>query len=220
MRLSKKANLIFRPLFQGRHSGRTNLPSVAQRYKQFLNKQAKIKKMATFSGNMEVIRQRLAQKLQELPPILGEEVVNFSHENFNKQAWQGENEQPWAKRKNPTKWGVKDEEKRAILVKTGAGRRSVQVVRIEKYKVVIGAGGEVAPYMKLHNYGFQGAVKQNVRPFTRSLKGGKTSNVRGFSRTIYQNIPKRQFIGGENESSKLKERLQNVIKEELNEIFK
>lgn len=176
--------------------------------------------MATFSGNMEIIRQRLAQKLQELPVILGEEVVNFSHENFDKQAWQGENDQPWAKRKNPTKWGKKDEENRAILVKTGAGRRSVRVVRVEKYKIIIGAGGEVAPYMKVHNYGSQGVVNQTVRPFTRKLKSGKMANVKGFSRTIYQNIPKRQFIGGENETPKLKERLQNIIKEELNEIFK
>lgn len=176
--------------------------------------------MATFSGNLEIIRQRLAQKLQELPVILGEEVVNFSHENFDKQAWQGQNNQPWAKRKNPTKWGKKDEEKRAILVKTGAGRRSIRVVRVEQYKVFIGAGGEVAPYMKAHNFGFQGSVNQNVRPFERKLKNGKTSNVKGFSRTIYQNIPKRQFIGGETEAPKLKERLQKVIKEELNEIFK
>ncbi|MDO5106128.1 phage virion morphogenesis protein [Capnocytophaga sp.] len=176
--------------------------------------------MATFSGNMELIRQRLAQKLQELPVILGEEVVNFSLENFDKQAWQGETEKPWAKRKNPTKWGKRDEEKRAILVKTGAGRRSIRVVRTEQYKVFIGAGGEVAPYMRLHNYGFQGNVNQNVRPFQRKLKNGKVSNVSGFSRTINQNIPKRQFIGGENEAPRLKERLQKVVREELNQIFK
>lgn len=175
--------------------------------------------MATFSGNMEIIRKRLAQKLQELPPILGEEAKNFFHSNFDKQAWQGEPEQAWEKRKNPTKWGKKEDENRAVLVKTGAGRRSIRVLRTERDKVFIGAGGEVAPYMKAHNTGFQGIVNQKVRPFTRRVNG-KDQNVKGFSRTIFQNIPKRQFIGDETQAPKLKEQLKEVIIEELKEIFK
>lgn len=177
--------------------------------------------MATFSGNLEIIKQKLAQKLSELPPVLGEEAVNFFHSNFDKQAWQGNPEQAWAKRKNPTKWGKKEDDGRAILIQSGAGKRSVKVGKIEKYKVFIEAGGEVAPYMKVHNEGFQGVVNQEVRPFTKKKlsKKGKEINVKGHNRTIYQNIPKRQFIGNEAQAPKLKERLQETIKEELKKVF-
>ena len=46
------------------------------------------------------------------------------------------------------------------------------------------------PYARVHNEG--GAVRQNVRPFSRRTRGG-TVQVRGFSRTL--KFPARQYLG-------------------------
>lgn len=180
--------------------------------------------MTTFSGNLQIIRQRLAEKLRQLPPILGEEAVKFSQQSFEQQGWRGQTMQPWKLRKAVNKWGKKDDRSRKILIQTGAGKRSIRVIKIDKYKVWIGAGGGALSYMNAHNTGFRGRITQNVQPFTRKIKKGKKAGterqVRGFQRTISQNLPKRQFIGGEKDSPYLKARLQRIIKRNLNDLFR
>lgn len=162
-------------------------------------------------------QERLAQTMRELPAAIGEEVVNFAQDNFNRQSYNGE---AWQKRKNPTKWGKRDEEGRVLLVKTAKLRRSIRIDRIEKDRVTIVAGGADVPYAKAHNEGFSGVVKQNVNPFLRRGKKGQAIPVKGFSRTINQNIPKRQFIGNEESSSELRQRIKNTVTLELQKIFK
>lgn len=166
------------------------------------------------------IEQKLAKKLRKLPPIIGEEVVNFSLRNFEQQAWSGYSQQPWKRRKPFTKWGKKDEADRALLKKSKKGYLSIRVSRVENYKVWVSAGGPDVPYMVAHNYGFRGVVHQNVRAFTRKMKDGSIQEVKAFSRTIHQNIPRRQFIGGTKESPYLKALLNRTIKAELRTIFK
>ncbi len=166
------------------------------------------------------VQQRLAQTLRELPAILGEEAVNFSLQSFDQEAWSGYSQEVWKKRKNPTKWGMNDEVGRALLVKTGRGKRSIRVSRVLKDKVFIAAGGAEAPYMRVHNFGFRGKITQNVQPFTRKTRSGKTQKVKGFTRTINQNIPKRMFIGGQKQSPYLKARLKRATVHELRTIFK
>lgn len=173
--------------------------------------------MATFQGNMDEIKRRLAQKLRELPHLLGEEAVNFSRQSFDVQGWQGAAMQPWKLRKAVTKWGRQDDRGRAILIKSGAGRRSIRILKVQENRVRIAAGGEAAPYMKAHNFGFRGQVAQNVNAFTRKMKNGKTQQVKAHTRTIHQNLPKRQFIGN---SPYLKRRLQRLVTLELKSIFK
>ena len=166
------------------------------------------------------IQERLAQTLRELPAILGEEAVNFSLDSFDQEAWSGYSQEVWDKRKNPTKWGKKDETGRNILIKTGRGRRSIRVGRIEENKVFIRAGGPEAPYMRAHNFGFRGTVVQNVNPFTRKMSNGKQQQVNGFTRTIKQNLPQRRFIGGEKDSPYLKARLKRVTIAEIKRTLK
>lgn len=166
------------------------------------------------------VQKKLAQTLRELPTILGEEAVNFSLNSFEQEAWSGYSQEVWQKRKNPTKWGKKDEVGRALLVKTGRGKRSIRVGRVLQNKVYITAGGSAAPYMRAHNFGFRGKVTQNVQPFTRKMSNGKTQEVSGFTRTINQNIPKRMFIGGPKQSPYLKARLRRVTIQELRYIFR
>lgn len=156
------------------------------------------------------IQQRLAKAFRELPAVLGEEAVNFSLESFDKEAWSGASQEVWLKRKNPTKWGKKDEVGRNLLIKTGRGRRTIRVSRVVENKAFIVAGGPEAPYMKVHNNGFRGAVDQQVKPFTRRMRNGNTQQVSGFTRTIHQNIPQRRFIGGAKDSPYLRARLRRV----------
>lgn len=172
------------------------------------------KKLEDLLGRIE---KPLAEALRRLPPILGEEVVNFAHDNFDRQAWQGVD---WEKRKNPTKWGKRDEEGRSLLVKTGKLRRSIRVSQILQDRVKITAGGADVPYAKAHNEGFSGRVVQNVNPFTRRTKKGKISGVSGFTRVIHQNIPKRQFISSDKEAPELGRRLREISVKELKKAMK
>lgn len=162
------------------------------------------------------IEKPLADTLRNLPPILGNEVVNFAHDNFDRQSFNGI---AWQKRKNPTKWGKRDDEGWSLLIQTGKLRRSIRVSQILQDRVIITAGGADVPYAKAHNEGVSGMVEQNVKPFTRRSKKGKLHGVDGFKRTIYQNIPKRQFISGTNESPELRNRLKDIVKKELSKVF-
>ena len=50
------------------------------------------------------------------------------------------------------------------------------------------------PYAKIHNEGGTIKTTQNVKPFSRTVKG-KSQNVKGFGRKVNTTIPQRQFIG-------------------------
>jgi phage gpG-like protein len=105
---------------------------------------------------------------------------------------------------------------RAVLVKTGALRRSIRVVKKSFNSVTIGSR-TAGDYGEVHNEGYRGV--QYVKPHKRQrvvrsrvrgsggfaggvfTKGkattvellGSRGNVKGFTRRV--NIPKRQFIG-------------------------
>lgn len=163
------------------------------------------------------LQKPLAECIRQLPPILGNEVVNFAHSNFDTQSFEGK---AWQKRKNPTKWGKPDDEGRALLIKTGRLRRSIRVSQIIQDRVIITAGGADTPYARAHNEGFKGTITQNIRPFIRRGKKLQSHPVRGFTRTFYQNIPKRQFIGRAKDSPQLTARLQKVVRNEFIKILK
>ncbi|MDM1074213.1 phage virion morphogenesis protein [Empedobacter brevis] len=165
-------------------------------------------------------QEKLANTIRALPPIIGEEAVNFSLNSFDQEAWSGTYQEVWKKRKNPTKWGKADDTGRSLLIKTGQLRRSIRITRMNNNMVYIGAGGADTPYAKAHNYGFRGKVEQKVRAFTRKLKNGETQEVKEHDRTIHQNIPKRQFIGSDKDSPYLKARIKRVSIIELKKIFK
>ena len=176
--------------------------------------------MASAEEVFSQLQEKLANKFRELPPIIGEEAVNFSLENFDAQGWQGDSFEQWQKRLNPNAWGKKDDPGRALLIKTGKLRRSIRVSKIVEDSVYVQAGGADVPYAKAHNEGFTGAVNQSVGEHFRNGKKGENIKVSAFARTIQQNIPKRKFIGGENESSQLRNRIRTKILEELKTIIK
>ena len=173
-----------------------------------------VKKAETWWQN---IQGKLAETLRELPPIIGNEAVNFVSENFDRQAWNGV---PWQPRRNPTKWGKRDDTGRSLLVKTGKLRRSIRISEITQHKVTITAGGADVPYARAHNEGLSGLMEQNVNPFLRRGKKGEAIPVKGFKRTINQNLPRRQFIGDEKSSPELARRIQETVKKEISKKFK
>jgi len=166
------------------------------------------------------IQDRLASTLRVLPEIIGNEVVNFSLQSFEQEAWSGNSQEVWSKRKNPTKWGKPDDTGRALLVKTGKLKRSIRITRIVNNIVYVGAGGTDIPYARVHNYGFRGTVNQSVRSFQRKDKTGKLIEIKAHNRTIKQNIPQRRFIGADSDSPYLKARLRRISIAELKKILK
>lgn len=160
---------------------------------------------------LQKIQQSLASTFRDLPAIIGEEAVNFSLEAFDNESWEGES---WPARKNPTKWGKPDETDRKLLVKTAKLKRSIRISRVVEDRINLSIGGEDISYARTHNEGFSGKVSQTVDGFVRRGKAGKTIRVKTFTRTINQNIPKRQFVGN---SPRLKERIKKIV---MNEIFK
>ncbi|MDV3605014.1 hypothetical protein CMU86_17855, partial [Elizabethkingia anophelis] len=102
--------------------------------------------------------------------MIGNEVVNFTLENFEKQSWQGDSFEPWEKRKNPTAWGKKDDTGRALLVKSGKLKRSIRIASIQADKVTIAVGGADVPYARVHNEGFKGTINQQVKEHIRRGK--------------------------------------------------
>ncbi len=149
-----------------------------------------------------------------LPPLVGNEAVNFTLDNFKRQGFLGDSFQPWARRKDPNKWGQHPpRNSRPVLMDTGALRRSIRMISHNGDTVVIGSD---MPYAQAHNEGVRLGEIQSVKAFSRKLtklgvvdkKELKTRSkikfgrlhvgdveVKPFTRRINQNIPKRQFMG-------------------------
>jgi phage gpG-like protein len=157
------------------------------------------------------IQKNLAQTFRELPAIMGEEMVNYSLDAFDKEAWDN---QKWPKRKDPTKWGKRDDTSRRLLVKTLKLKRSIRIGQMIEDRIIMNVGGADVPYARVHNEGWTGTVAQTVDAHLRRGKGGKVTRVKEFSRTIKQDMPKRQFVGT---TPELKDRIKKIV---MQEIFK
>lgn len=128
--------------------------------------------------------------MRNLPKYAGTEALNFFKQSFKRQGFIDESFEAWKPRKERLK--RKDKRgKRAILVKSGALRRSLR-------KFVRGNIIEISsnvPYAQIHNEG--GNIQQNVsvrQHDRRRPKGGK-SKVMAHTRRVNIKIPKRQFMG-------------------------
>jgi phage gpG-like protein len=153
---------------------------------------------------LEEMNAHFKQVLNKAPAALGIDAVNFFLDSFRQQAWRGATREQWPARK-ATRWGKKSSRGKAILIQSDRLKRSIRVTSSSATQVTIGSD---VPYARAHNEGFKGTVNQTVRPFTR--KNG--SNVKGFSRTINQNIPRRQFMGN---SPVLTAQLMRTLNEKL-----
>jgi len=157
--------------------------------------------------NIQQYIKNLQLKINQLPTIIGNEVVNYSLDSFKKQAWDGS---AWKPRK-PT---AKRNKKRALLVDTGRLRRSIRIRKLGKNFVIVGSN---VPYAPAHNQGATFHETVTVSSFTRKSPRtvrknvtnakGKTSkrkvknekkgthSVSSHQIKMNTTIPQRQFLG-------------------------
>ncbi|WP_172826807.1 phage virion morphogenesis protein [Flammeovirga sp. SJP92] len=165
--------------------------------------------------------EELSKLHRQFPTIAGTEGKAFFKERFRAQNWIDTHTEPWKPRKDP-----KGKHKgKAILVQSGALKRSIKVLHKDRSHVIIGSAN--IPYAQVHNEGFRGKVKQTVKAHTRrkhqrALRNGKTvsflpQKVKQYSRTLNMNIPKRQFIG---DSAYLGKRLERKLNARILKIIK
>lgn len=122
----------------------------------------------------------------KIPVLVSNNSKNFFLQSFRNQGFTDNSLEKWQKRDNR----ARRSSGRAILVDTGALRRSIKVSQSSFNKIVITSN---LPYAAVHNYG---------------LKAGRG---RGFK------MPKRKFMGN---SKKLNQQNIDIIKSELTKIFK
>jgi phage gpG-like protein len=166
------------------------------------------------------VQQALNRVYKRTPTLVGGTAVGFYKDRFRFQAWQDQTREAWPERKRKDK----NRKRRNLLVKTGRLRRSIRVVSKGRNHVFVGTD---VPYAQAHNEGFKGKVNQNVsghkvkehkrRSHTRDGRRVKAQVVQShrkgsFTRTIDQNIQKRQFMG---ESTFLNRRMERVLEHEI-----
>ena len=150
----------------------------------------------------KAFQNRINASIAELPPIVGNMVVNAALDNFRNQAFNG---QPWKARKTK---GRRGNGRQNILVQSGALRRSIRVIRTTATSVTVGSD---LPYASVHNDG--GEIKRAARTetfvrnrYTKGVKGKMfggmgafkkgTTAGRGLTFRAYSyRMPQRQFLG-------------------------
>ncbi|MDD2984713.1 MAG: phage virion morphogenesis protein [Crocinitomicaceae bacterium] len=158
-----------------------------------------------------------AKAVERLPNKLAMEAKRFSTERFQQHNWIGDTTEPWRARK--PKKESKKRAQRGILTDSSRLRTSVRKIYVGSDKIILGTD---VPYAEAHNSGGRFRSTQNVKAHTRNefrRKGSivKAHSVKGFTRTMNINMPKRQFIG---DSPYLNRRLQRMIIAEWNKVLK
>lgn len=136
----------------------------------------------------------------QLIDALGVEGVKFIDDNFKKQGFQGATFQPWVKRKSTKNAN------RAILVKSGVLRRSIQQtnnsdsVKLSTdipYARIHNEGGEIRhPYRTVDLYYTKKGAKLKLAKLQTQSQQRKATEVRHSSISNHTTkMPKRQFMG-------------------------
>tara|TARA_Y100001973_G_C5179806_1_gene324152 strand:- start:607 stop:1053 length:447 start_codon:yes stop_codon:yes gene_type:complete len=148
--------------------------------------------MATYRGEnplsqaMKDDARGVVRQFTGIMKLIGNIAINEAKENFRRQGFMNRSVKRWKPRK-------KRDEGRAILVKSGALRRSIRRISVSNKRVTIGSKGKPAVYAGVHNHG---------------LKAGRG---KGFT------MPKRQFLGPSHTTDK---RIVNLIKKKIKKGFK
>lgn len=153
---------------------------------------------------LQIEIEQLRRIVRAIPAKIARVAENFSKERFRAQDWLDQGSTPWPARKRKT---GKKSDNRAILVKSGALRRSIRA-HARSMNIIISSS---MPYAQVHNEGGNVECTQNVSAHSRrshkrkgyvNSKGRKVSasvvgahTVSEFSRTQKFKMPKRQFMG-------------------------
>lgn len=156
--------------------------------------------MARNRFNFDTVFVRLQRLKSDIPVVISNQTKNFFVDSFRKQGWTDSSLKKWDKRNPDTRPGG------AILIKSGALRRSIKIRRSNFSKILIGS---YLPYSKVHNEGFKGSV--SVKSY--STRTGR--QVRSHARQM--NTPKRQFMGN---SRKLMQIHEKTILKAIDKAFR
>lgn len=172
--------------------------------------------------------QKTKQVMDKFPVLAAATAENFFHDSFNQQAWSGEYQEVWPKRKTDKN---KRDRGRAILTKTSRLNRSIHKMKADWTSIIVGTN---LPYAAIHNEGFNGTenVSQHYRiasrkVSTRYLKNGSASKAKNaFTRVMgkghevkahsrHMVMPRRKYIGN---SPYLDKKMERVFLNELKRI--
>lgn len=167
-----------------------------------------------FTKDPHAINRALKKVVEDVPRIAGIEGERFFKLSFTKQGWEDKVFLPWQARKgsNTRKLGEK-KQGRAILIQSGALRRSVRVVKRGRNFVVIGSS---LPYAKIHNEGGTIAGTYSIRTHKRrNRKSEGTHLVESHTRKVNTKMPRRRFMGN---SAALNYQIFKVIRQRIKAI--
>lgn len=146
---------------------------------------------------------------QQLPTQLGLKAVVFFKDNFRAGGFVNNGVDKWKPRKAKNK--------RAVLVKSGALKKSIRVLSTGTNSVIVGS---TLPYAAIHNDG--GKIQQKVTQKQRGYflaQYEKTKNAMWLrmaqSAELNIELPKRKFIG---ESRELTKQMKKFIIDKLKKI--
>jgi phage gpG-like protein len=169
--------------------------------------------------NLKHILKHFKAILNKAPKVVGRMAVDHFKQNFEVQGFVNNGLQKWPERKKRKK-----DKGRAILVKSGNLRDSIDIVSADTQHIVIGTN---MPYAKLHNEGgtihrssmsrlyIQNRFKagKNKGKFKKGTTRGKGGTIKAYD----IKIPKRQFIGNSKElNDKIEQWFTKRISETLN----
>jgi phage gpG-like protein len=154
----------------------------------------------TFEELEDYLQALPGQILSDAAEITAETAVNSFKGNFEKKGFDGN---PWQPARTEKKTG-------SLLIESGELKKSIRPEHTGPDKVVIAAGGQKAPYAKVHNEGFSGSV--SVPEHTRKSPWGQV-NVKAHTRQA--NIPQRQFMGRSKEAAR---EVRDAIQEYINNL--
>lgn len=137
--------------------------------------------------NVPLIRRKWEILKREAPKEVARTMLAFYKESFRVQGWRGNGFQKWKQRKKP-------DPGRAILIQSGALRRSIRIRKATWTQVKINSN---LPYADIHNRGGLG------------LAFGKYPFI----------MPKRQFMGGITQSKQLRSKVRKTLKKQLRRVF-
>lgn len=156
-----------------------------------------------------------------LPKVLGNMALNHFLQSFRDEGFTDNALSPWEKRKRKNAADIRTGRSRALLVDSGALRKSLRVKSATFQKVRIGSYGII--YASIHNRG--GTTHPTV---TDKMRGFMFAQFKRTGDPIFLSIaltkkakldvkiPKRQFIG---ESKQLRRRISKRIQQEIKEVF-
>lgn len=165
-----------------------------------------------FLANYQEFKQR------RWPRIVGREALAVFDDNFANGGFTDKVFIRWKPRKGDTENKGRRlgdggrQQGRAILIKTGALRRSLRVAYALPQAVRFAAGNQDVAYAGIHNDGGKITGSVSVKSFERQSKKGMQT-VKAHTRTANTTMPRRRFIGP---SEKVMDRLSRRFFSEMN----